>query len=506
MFTKASVSHVFFVLLVVMFLLAGMLLTRVAVATASRTADLPAELSTKDWAPSWSAARSGDTLAGQGEAACSPLLSGSGQWAKTYGGTHDDFARSIQQTSDGGYIVAGKTSSSGAGGDDIWVLKLDASGNVAWQKAYGGDNHDEAHAIQQTADGGYIVAGETYTFGAGNYDVWILKLDSAGNVTWQNTYGGTHDDYAYSIQQTADSGYIVAGKTTSFGAGGPDVWLLKLDASGSVTWQKTYGKNLDDWANSIRQTPDGGYIMAGGSVGGGWSAFWIVKLDASGNVTWEKLYGGSEWDEASFVQQTSDGGYIVAGWTASFSADHHADIWVLKLDTNGDIAWQKVYGGTGYEKAYAIQQTSNGGYIVAGFVSSFGAGNDDVWGFTLDASGNILWEKTYGTALGDQAYSVQQTTDGGYVVAGYDKLYNSLSGADFLVLKLDANGDVANCPTEGTSSATVTIPTYDAGVRSPTVKVPSYTKTTPSPTVTTTTIIQKQVCPTINLYLPLISK
>jgi len=160
-------------------------------------------------------------------------IASAGQWAKTYGGTGDDYAYSIQQTSDGGYIVAGYTGSSGAGLADFWVLKLKSDGTVDWQKTYGGGGYDSASSIQQTSDGGYIVAGVTTSFGAGGYDFWVLKLDGSGNVQWQKTYGGTGNDYANSIQQTTDGGYIVAGVTTSFGAGG-DFWVLKLDSSGNV--------------------------------------------------------------------------------------------------------------------------------------------------------------------------------------------------------------------------------------------------------------------------------
>jgi hypothetical protein len=208
------------------------------------------------------------------------------EWAKTYGGASDDRANSIQPTSDGGYIVAGWTISFGAGGADVWVLKLDGSGNVTWQKTYGGAGTDWATSIQQTSDGGYIVAGVTGSFGAGSGDVWVLKLDGSGNVTWQKTYGGGSTDYAYSIQQTSDGGYIVAGLTDSFGAGSADVWVLKLDGSGNVTWQKTYGGGSTDYAYSIQQTSDGGYIVAGltDSFGAGSYDFWVLKLDGSGEI------------------------------------------------------------------------------------------------------------------------------------------------------------------------------------------------------------------------------
>jgi len=217
----------------------------------------------------------------------SPISVFATEWAKTYGGSSSDYVKSIQQTTDGGYIVAGSTYSFAAGVIDFWVLKLDSSGNVTWQKTYGGSGGDSASSIQQTTDDGYIVAGYTNSFAAGVIDFWVLKLDSSGNVTWQKTYGGSESDFASSIQQTTDGGYIVAGSTHSFGAGDEDFWVLKLDSSGNVTWQKTYGGSGGDSASSIQQTTDGGYIVAGSthSFGAGSSDIWILKLDSSGEIS-----------------------------------------------------------------------------------------------------------------------------------------------------------------------------------------------------------------------------
>jgi uncharacterized delta-60 repeat protein len=309
-------------------------------------------------------------------------------WAKVYDWRGSGHPTSIQQTSDGGYIVAGYNGSFGAGYYDVWVLKLNGRGDVVWQKIYGGRYDDYPSSIQQTSDGGYIVAGYNGSFGAGYYDVWVLKLNGRGDVVWQKTYGGEDDDEAFSIQQTSDGGYIVAGYTQAFGAGLDDFWVLKLDSSGHIQWQKTYGGENDDEARSIQQTSDGGYILAGRtrSFGAGLDDFWVLKLDASGDVVWQKTYGGKKWDEASSIQQTSDGGYIVAGRTRSFGAG--GDFWVLKLDASGNVQWQKTYGGEDDDEAFSIQQTSDGGYIVAGDTSSFGAGGD-FWVLKLTPSGDV---------------------------------------------------------------------------------------------------------------------
>jgi hypothetical protein len=204
---------------------------------------------------------------------------GSQYWAKTYGGIHWDIANSIQQISDSGYIVAGATDSYGSGNADALVLKLDSNGNVIWQKTYGGSGYDVANFIQQTTDGGYIVAGITESFGAGGKDFWVLRLARNGDIIWQKTYGGSGLDAAILIQQTTDDGYIVTGITESFGAGGKDALILKLDNSGNVIWQKTYGGSGDDRAQCIQQTTDGGYVVAGytSSFGADIRDFWVLK-------------------------------------------------------------------------------------------------------------------------------------------------------------------------------------------------------------------------------------
>jgi len=311
---------------------------------------------------------------------------------KTFGRTIYDGAYAIQQTEDGGYIVAGWTYSSGAGDyRNVYVLKLDSAGTLQWQKVFGGSSDDLAYSIQQTSDGGYIVAGYTWSF-AGGHDAYVLKLDSAGNLEWQKVFGGSSDDFAYSIQQTSDDGYIVAGYTNSFGAGDySDVYVLKLDSAGTLQWQKTFGGYHNDYAYSIQQTSDGGYIVAGYTVsfGAGLDDAYVLKLDSAGTLQWEKVFGGSSDDFAYSIQQTSDGGYIVAGETNSFGADVY-DAYVLKLDSAGNLEWQKTFGGSGWDEAYSIQQTTDGGYVVAGYTYSFASSYDhDVYVLKLDSNGDL---------------------------------------------------------------------------------------------------------------------
>jgi len=364
-------------------------------------------------------------------------------WAKSYGSGGETDAYSIQQTNDGGYIVAGVTSSFGAVHGDFWVLKLNADGTVSWQKRYGLDN-DSHPSIQQTSDGGYIVAGQTVS-GEGYYDLWILKLNIDGSVAWQKTYGGTgHQNFAGSIQQTSDGGYIVTG--TYSGGTYSDFWVLKLNSDGTVTWQKKY-TGLGS-AESIQQTSDGGYIVAGG----GYGVLCVLKLNNDGTVAWQKSYAGSGYNNyAQSIQQTSDGGFIVAGGTDSFGAGVW-DFWVLKLNSNGTVAWQKRYGGSGYDWAYSIRQTIDGGYIVAGRRDVYVLENYDFWVLKLNSDGTVSWQKRYGGGSEDQAYSIQQTSDGGYIVAGNTYSFGAGS-CNFWVLKLNSDGRISFNPASGAQMA-----------------------------------------------------
>lgn len=382
------------------------------------------------------------------------------QWAASYGGAGQEYALAVQQTSDGGFITAGATESFGAGGRDGWIVKLDASGGIVWEKAYGSPGSEVWESIQQTSDGGYIVLGRTNSFGAGGFDFWVAKLFSDGTIDWQRTYGSTTDDFAYSIQQTTDGGYIAAGHTDATGWG--DMWLLKLTSSGTITWQKSYGggTGLDDWdgAYFVRQTSDGGYIATGetGYFGAGNHDIWVLKLDASGNVTWQKSYGGPLRDWASSAQEVTGGGFIVAGLTESFGAGG-SDAWILKLDALGNVSWQNAYGGSGTDWLWSpVVEPAGGGYAVSG-----GSG-DDAWLLRLDNLGNLTWDRGYGGTAYDEADPVQLTSDGGFVLAGLSTSFGAGQG-DFWLLKVDAAGAISGCPSVRATATTVT-PTTVSGV------------------------------------------
>jgi hypothetical protein len=362
---------------------------------------------------------------------------------RTYGGTADEGAQSAVQTTDGGYVITGYTDSYGTSDTSVYLVKTDAAGGALWTKTYGGPGYESGHSVQQTTDGGYIIVGETESFGTGLYDIWLIKTDAAGDTMWTRTYGGVEYELGYSVRQTIDGGYIISGFTYSFGAGLADVYLIKADASGDTTWTRTYGGADNDYGSSVRQTTDGGYIIAGRtwSFGAGPNDLWLIKTDTAGDTMWTKTYGGTDFDWGSSVQQTTDGGYAVAGWTRSFGTGEE-DVWLIKADARGDTMWTRTYGGPNWDCSWSVQQTTDGGYIVAGYTSSFGVGGADFYLIRTDAHGDTLWTRTFGGAMSDFAHSVQQTADGGYIIAGSTESYGAGS-ADAWLIKTDADGNVA---------------------------------------------------------------
>jgi hypothetical protein len=369
------------------------------------------------------------------------------QWQKTFGGSHNDRGYSIQQTSDGGYIIAGETWSFGAGGVDVYLIKTDSAGNLLWQKTFGGSGWDRGWSVQQTADTGYIIAGDTWSPGVDEGDIYLIKTDSDGNLIWHKTFGGSKCDWQGSVQKTTDGGYIIAGSTSSFGAGRDDVYLIKTDPNGNLLWQKTFGGS--NWENgySVQQTTDGGYIIGGKTYGAGYHDVYLVKADSAGNLQLQKTFGGSSEDEGHSVQQTTDGGYIIAGTTYSVGTGK-TNVYLIKTDLNGNSQWEKTFGGSNREYGYSVQQTNEGGYIIAG--TTYSAEYPDVYLIKADSAGNLEWEKTFGGSYDDYGHSVQQTSDGGFIIAGVTSSFGARD-YDVYLIKLSAEvcqyvlfGDVSN--------------------------------------------------------------
>ncbi len=365
-------------------------------------------------------------------------------WAKAFGGDSSDYAYSVKQTSDNGYILAGYTNSFGAGKNDFLAIKLDSLGELEWARTFGGDSSEIAYSVSKTQDNGYILAGGTKSFGAGSGDFLVIKLDSLGNVTLAKTFGDTLYDGAVSIFPTFDNGYIIAGSGGS---------VIKLDSSSDVSWSKTFSINNLDILTSISSTSDGGYIIAGltgDPYNTGNTNILAIKLDSLGNIAWSKTFGGGDLDAAFSICEDSSGNYMLAGkW--SYYGWGRSDYWLIQLDSLGDIIWSKVYGGSGHNWAFSVSPTSDTGYIVAGWTDSLGVGKNDVMIIKLDSLGDIIWSKTFGGTDYEEALSISQTSDNSYIAMGHTTSFGA-NKEDFLVVKLEADGSMdASCPIQDCS-------------------------------------------------------
>lgn len=397
-----------------------------------------------------------------------------GQWAMTIGGPSEDEAHCVFQTKEGDYLIAGRTDSFGGKNGDFWILKIDRNGMVIWQKRIDGGGIDSASSIQQTQDGHLIVVGNTTPAGRSNSQIWGLHLTKNGNPFWQRTYGGTADDSAASVQETIDGGFLVAGTTSSAGAGSSDMWVFKLSHTGDMEWGNTYGGTGEEEAFSLQVTMDGGSIVVGRttSYGAGLSDIWILKLTSEGLVDWQRTYGRTKDDIGYSIKETVDGGFIVAGSTGSFGAGD-LDFFVIKMSDHGKVQWQKAFGGTSTDIAYSICQAKDGGYLVVGKSNSFGTEThekpfselSDILILKLDVDGTVQWQKTYGGNYSfDEARSIVPTASGGYIVAGSTNSWGESFSHEFFVLKLRSDGSI--------------------GPHFPFIKYPSVT-------VTTTTLTKK---------------
>ena len=364
-------------------------------------------------------------------------------WSKTFGGGEAEYYCVAEKTSDNGYIVAGYTYSFGFP-ERAWFIKLNENGDSTWSKLYGVSNGPSTapYSIQQTKDGGYITTGDTWNDSTGSLDIFLMKTDENGNTLWTKKIGeNTYYDGGSDVKQDIDGGFIITGVTYSISAGVFDMILIKADSLGNTVWKKTFGGSSDDAGNYVQQTLDGGYILIGGttSFGAGNPLIWLIKTDSEGDSTWSKTFGGAFLNNGAAVIQTSDLGFILVGSSNSFGSGE-SDIWLIKTDSNGDSIWSKTYGGFSDDYGYSMDITSDGGFIIVGSTESFGLGRTDVYLLRIDTNGDTLWTKTYGGADDDAGYSVRQTDDGGYIIAGSTNSFGA-GNYDFWIIKTDSLGN-----------------------------------------------------------------
>jgi hypothetical protein len=363
-------------------------------------------------------------------------------WEKTYGGTGDDRAFYAITAGDG-YLVVGSSTSLEQGKTLGWVLRLDHDGNALWNCTYSEEAGSEFRYVLSLTDG-FLLVGNVFQ-PSGDTDGYVVKIDDNGVLRWNVTVGGAEVDKLFSAAKTQD-GFLLVGLTDSFSNNNEsDVWVVKIDLNGNVIWNKTYGWSMDDAGRAIAQTEDDNYVVVGytDSVGNGDYDFLLLKIDADGNMLWNKTYGGTQSDKAYAIVATS-GGCVVAGDTRSKGAGDD-DAWVIKVDLNGDLLWDRTAGGSGFDMPSCITASNSGGYVVGGFTFSFGNGQRDFWLFKIDDSGNVLWSSTIGRSQYEEAYAVLETAENQFVMAGWT---NSLGMGhyDYYVVKIDVKngGDLAS--------------------------------------------------------------
>ncbi len=368
---------------------------------------------------------------------------------KAYGGTAMDNGNSVRQTFDNGYIIAGTTTSFGSGGRDILVIKTNELGDTTWTKTFGGANDNEyGFCVQQTTDSGYIVSGVASSFADVSGDMYLIKLNISGDTMWTRTYGGIGGEWGSFVQQTNDGGYILTGQTPAFGAGGFDAYLVKVDAAGNLSWTKTYGGSGLEIGYAVQQTSDGGYILTGqiDSYGAGSGDFYLVKTDSLGGVVWTKAYGKGGTEAGVTIKQTTDGGYIIGGTSEDALGPLGPNMCLIKTNAVGDTLWAKLYGGAMIDECYEVVQTTDGGYIMCGKSFSFSTSGDyDVYVVKVNAQGILQWSKTYGASgsgsKNDIGYSIQQTFDGGYIVSGESMFGFGVGLKNVYLIKTDSLGN-----------------------------------------------------------------
>jgi hypothetical protein len=300
------------------------------------------------------------------------------EWSRTLGGGQTEIANEVVLRPGGGYAMIGLTTSYGAGNEDVYFATVTAQGDAQSFNYWGGASYDVGHDLTPTTDGGFIIGGETRSFGSGWMDFYLIKANETGAEQWTQTFGGPEPDVCYAVQQVSD-GYALAGYTTSYGAGEADAWLVRTNSAGQMLWSRTFGWGTNDVAYDMIATSDGGFALAGHTQSGGSGDrdFYLVKTDGNGTLQWNHTYGGQYDEFCNSVQQTSDGGYILTGSTSSFGSN--GDIWLARVSSTGALLWSRTFGGSGAEDALTVDVISNGGFILGGMTTSFGAIDWDIW-------------------------------------------------------------------------------------------------------------------------------
>ena len=369
---------------------------------------------------------------------------------KNYGGTQNERGYSVKQTSDGGYVIVGSSTSYGAGGSDLWILKVDGLGEFSWSKTYGGQGNDIGRDITQTSDGGYIITGYTKSFSSGgDMDLWLIKTDANGesclysdggtcsenSSKWIKSFGTSGNDYGTSVQETSEGDFIVAGKSGRI----PSVFVIKTNSSGEKIWENLYGTGPGDRAQYIIERQDLGFLIVGKENANNVDDnLCLINIDTDGAEVWHSLYGGGGADGGNHISEVSGGGYIIAGATKSYGNGNWDDLWLVKTSTGGSMEWQKTFGGSYTETGNYTHEKDEGGYMVTGSTESIGQGFYDIWVVSTDYTGNEIYSQTFGGSMDDKAIRGARGNSGELLIIGYTNSFGN-GGEDVLLIKIDPN-------------------------------------------------------------------
>jgi hypothetical protein len=357
---------------------------------------------------------------------------------RVFAGSDMDNCFYVEQVEDGGYAFAGHTNSFGGWGSNILLVRTDENGETIWTKTYQGSHTDICYAMQHTSDGGYILTGVTFSYGAGAGDAFLIKTDEFGDTLWTKTYGTSSVETGFWVRETADGGYILTGRTYGIGDNG-DMYVVRTDKNGDILWTRTYGGPSYDTGRTIVECEEGGFLVVGTteSFGYGGSDVYVVKLDDNGDVAWAKTYGGTGTDKGNFLIQADDGGYAIGGSTYSFGAGTK-DGYLLKIDQQVNLLWSKTYGGEKSDFISSVHQTDDGGFMCIGSTKSFGGGDQDIYLIRVNQYGEHLWSQSYGTDDYEDGSVGFHTQDGGYILGG--GRYDDPAEVDINLIKTDAQG------------------------------------------------------------------
>ncbi len=355
-------------------------------------------------------------------------------FSRVLDGENDDIGMSVAQTFDGGYIVGATTESDGSPYADFWLIKLDREGNRSWDRTFGGSDWDRLRAVRQTSDAGYILLGYTWGQGAGATDLWLLKTESNGYKVWGTTYGGAATDQGWDVQETYEGGYIMVGATESAGAGGSDLWLVRTDPYRAVLWTQPFGGGGYEAGFAVLQTADSGFVAAGVTAlgaAGGMNAY-LVRTDSAGSVLWANTYGQAADDTVFSLAATADGGYILAGTSGT-------DALLIKTNAVGKKSWLKTFGGPAEDTAREVVLSGDGGYVLAGTTRPAEDDDTDIWLLKVDKDGQQVWSRTFDGGADDHGQALAATDDGGYIITG-STLPTDGSKRSVWVIKTDSKG------------------------------------------------------------------